>query len=99
MNAADLTHEYASRRAERPQAIRLRIVSLLGPATILAGIAWAILQPYRLTLLHPYGQGFWWLFSEPPLFVVVAGLVFHRLVVPGLRRDFDAAARERREER
>ena len=98
MNAAELTHQHVRpTRADRALAIRLRIVSLLGPLTALAGIVWAIAQPYRLTLLHPYGQGFWWLLSEPPLFVVAAGLAFHLLVVPGLRRDLEAVERERRE--
>ena len=40
---------------------RARIVALLGPLTVVGGIIWAIVQPYRLTLLHPYHQGFWWL--------------------------------------
>ena len=30
----------------------------------------AFCQPYRLTVLHPHGQGFWWLLVEPPLLVV-----------------------------
>jgi hypothetical protein len=32
---------------------------------------WAVAQPYRVTLLHPHGQGFWWLFVQPPLLVVL----------------------------
>ena len=55
---------------------RARIVALLGPLTIVAGIIWAIVQPSRLTLLHPGGQGFWWLVIEAPLLVAFAGLVF-----------------------
>ena len=56
---------------------------------------WALVQPYRVTLLHPHGQGFWWLFVEPPLLVVAAGLFFHFVVLPGLLQDLedqDAAA-------
>jgi hypothetical protein len=52
----------------------------LGPAAALAGLVWAIVQPYRVTLLHPHDQGFWWLFVEPPLLVVLAGVLFHVLV-------------------
>ena len=37
-------------------------------------------------LLHPHGQGFWWLFVEPPLLVIAVGLFFHFVVVPGLLR-------------
>jgi ABC-type amino acid transport system permease subunit len=55
---------------------RARIIALLGPLTVVAGIIWAIIQPSRLTLLHPHGQGFWWLVIEAPLLVAIAGLVF-----------------------
>lgn len=95
MNAAELTQQLRPTRADRALAIRVRIVSLLGPLTAFAGVVWGIVQPYRLTLLHPHGQGFWWLLSEPPVFLIFAGLAFHRLVVPGLRRDLEAAERER----
>jgi hypothetical protein len=96
VQAAELTHELKTRTAVERQSVRLRIVAALGPLTVLAGIAWAVAQPYRLTLLHPHHQGFWWLLSEPPLFVIVVGIVFHRLVVPGLRRDLAALEDEER---
>jgi len=70
-------------------------VSTLGPLTVLAGVIWAIAQPYRLTILHPVGQGFWWLFVEPPLLVIAVGLFFYFAIVPGLLEDLeerDAAA-------
>ena len=70
---------------------RARIVSALGPLTALAGVVWAILQPYRLTVLHPRGQGFWWLFVEPPLLVIAVGLLFYFAVVPGLLEDLEEA--------
>ena len=57
---------------------------------------WAILQPYRLTILHPLGQGFWWLLIEPPLLVAVAGILFALVVARPLLADLeerDAAAR------
>jgi hypothetical protein len=82
--------------APRTRSIRARAVSSLGPLTILAGLTWALLQPYRLTLLHPRGESFWWLAVEPPLLVVAVGLLFHFLVLPGLLEDLgrdDAAAR------
>jgi hypothetical protein len=68
---------------------RARIMSAVGPATAFAGIVWALVQPDRITLLHPYGQGFWWLFVEPPLLVIAAGLFFHLVVVPGLLEDLE----------
>ena len=66
-----------------------RIVSALGPLTALAGAVWAIVQPYRITLLHPHGQGFWWLFVEPPLLVIAVGLLFYFAVLPGLLEDLE----------
>jgi len=53
------------------------------------GVAWAFLQPYRVTLLHPHGQGFWWLAIEPPLLVVLAGIVFAFLVAPSVIEDLE----------
>lgn len=78
--------EAASRRT---RSARLLAVKALGPLTIAAGVVWAFVQPYRLTLLHPRGQGFWWLAIEPPLLVVGAGLAFALLVVPGLVEDLE----------
>jgi hypothetical protein len=73
----------------RTVSFRIRFVLALGPLTVLAGVAWAALQPYRLTLLHPYGQGIWWLLSEPPLYVVLVGLLFRLVVAPGLAKDLE----------
>jgi hypothetical protein len=75
---------------------RARAISLIGPSTVAAGLIWAILQPYRVTLLHPRGQGFWWLLIEPPLLVALAGIVFALVVAKPLLSDLeerDAAAR------
>ena len=75
---------------------RARAIGLLGPLTVLAGLVWAIVQPYRLTLLHPHHQGFWWLVTEPPLLVAAAGLFFSLAVARPLVADLeeeDAAAR------
>ena len=68
---------------------RERIVSALGPLTAFAGVVWAIVQPERITLLHPLGQGFWWLLVEPPLLVVAVGLFFHFVVLRGLLADLE----------
>jgi hypothetical protein len=76
----------------RQRTARARFVTLVGPVTALAGAIWAIAQPYRLTILHPDGQGFWWLFVEPPLLVIAVGLFFYFAVVPGLLEDLDRDA-------
>jgi len=75
-------------RAERA-VWRVRLLASLGPLAALAGVVWAIVQPYRVTLLHPHGQGFWWLFVQPPLFVVLAGALFHVFVARTLIEDLE----------
>jgi hypothetical protein len=74
---------------------RARVVSALGPMTALAGALWAIVQPYRITLLHPHGESFWWLLVQPPLLVIAVGLLFHFVVVPGLLEDLEDARASR----
>ena len=76
-------------RAHERRSARALTVAALGPVTMLAGLAWAVVQPWRLTLLHPHGQGFWWLFAEPQLLVVAVGAVFSLLVAPGLVEDLE----------
>jgi hypothetical protein len=70
---------------------RVRLVTALGPLTALAGLIWAIVQPYRITLLHPHGEGLWWLLVEPPLLVIAVGLFFYFVVLPGLLEDLEEA--------
>jgi hypothetical protein len=79
----------APREVRSRQTARANILSGLGPATVVAGVVWALFQPYRLTILHPHGQGFWWLVVEPPLLVVLVGALFHFLLVPGLLEDLE----------
>jgi hypothetical protein len=75
-------------RIRTRRSLRSLTVLSLGPVTMLVGVAWAFLQPWRVTLLHPHGQGFWWLLVEPPLLVIVAGLVF-AFVAPAIVRDLE----------
>ena len=89
MSTQPITHRLEQRARPRAIAFRPLAVSLLGPLTALAGFAWAIVQPYRVTLLHPHGQPFWWLAVEPPLLVVAAGLAFHLLVARPLVRELE----------
>jgi hypothetical protein len=79
--------------ADRVQGLALRVyaVSLLGPATVAGGLVWAILQPYRITLLHPRGQGLWWLVFEPPLFVMLVGALFTVFVARPVLADLEQA--------
>jgi hypothetical protein len=75
-----------------PLALRARLVLVLGPATALGGVVWALMQPWRLTLLHPHGQGLWWLLGQPPLYVVLVGLLFRLVLAPGIVEDMRRAA-------
>jgi hypothetical protein len=87
--SAEIAQPRIEERERARVSTRVRIVLALGPLTSLAGIVWALAQPWRLTLLHPHGQGFWWLLSEPPLYVVLAGLLFRFVLAPGIAEDVD----------
>jgi len=86
-STVDVSHLPLERSARSSR--RATIVSLLGPLTAAAGVVWAVLQPYRVTLLHPHGQSFWWLVVEPPLLVAAAGLVFAFVVARPLLADLE----------
>ena len=77
-----------SRTRSRRSARSIAVLAL-GPLTMLAGVIWAFVQPWRVTLLHPHGEGFWWLVVEPPLLVVAVGVVFALLIAPGLIEDLE----------
>ena len=89
--SADIAHELRGKEEERITHARARIVLALGPVTSLAGLVWAIVQPWRLTLLHPHGKGFWWLLAESPLYVVLVGILFRVVIAPGVVRDLEEA--------
>jgi hypothetical protein len=91
--SANIAHELQSKIEETAtRSLRARVILALGPLTSLAGIVWAVVQPWRLTLLHPHGQGFWWLLAEPPLYVVLAGVLFRLVIAPGLADDVERDA-------
>jgi amino acid transporter len=78
--------------ATRPRirrSARTTAVLAIGPTAMLAGLVWAFAQPYRITFLHPHDQGFWWLFVQPPLWMVMVGLVFHAFIAPGAVADLE----------
>jgi hypothetical protein len=84
-------------RAEQRSAVgraRLLAVEALGPLTILAGIVWAIAQPYRIVFLRDSDAGIWDYLGQPPLLVMVVGLLFAILIAPGLVEDMRAAESE-----
>ena len=89
MSSQPIIERLEERVAARDLSWRSLAVSLIGPLTAFAGVAWAIVQPYRVTLLHPRGEGFWWLFVEPPLLVILAGVAFHVFVTRPLVEDLE----------
>ena len=84
------TEHVGARREPIATTWRYRLVALLGPLTCAAGVVWAIVQPYRVTLLHPRGETFWWLVVQPPLLVVLVGALFHVFVARQLLADLEA---------
>lgn len=74
----------AAHRAGRSLAVQL-----LGPLTILGGFVWAIAQPYRIVFLHPHGKGLYDFLAQPPLLVVLVGILFSLLIAPGLVQDLE----------
>jgi hypothetical protein len=75
------------------RGFRVLAVEALGPLTVLGGIVWAFAQPYRVTFFYPEGKGFWDWAVQPPLLVVLVGLLFALVVAPGIVDDLEAAER------
>jgi hypothetical protein len=80
--------ERQSRRARERQR-RVVAVLLIGPLTMFAGLVWAIAQPYRITFLDPAGKNAYDFIVQPPLLVALVGLVFMKLIAPGLAEDLE----------
>ena len=76
-------------RGTRRATPRVLAIQLIGPLTILAGIVWAIAQPYRIVLLERQGKGLYDLLVQPPLLVVAVGLVYALWIAPGLVADLE----------
>ena len=75
------------------RGFRVLAVEALGPLTVLGGIVWAFAQPYRVTFFYPEGKGFWDWVVQPPLLVVLVGLLFALVVAPGVVDDLESAER------
>ena len=79
--------EERQRAVRRPS--RAFVVQLLGPLTVLAGAVWAVAQPYRIVFLDPDGKGLYDFLFQPPLLVVVVGLIYAIAIAPGLLEDLE----------
>jgi len=73
------------RTARRP--LRAITIEAIGPLTMLAGVIWAIAQPYRLAILHPHDKGFYDWLVQPPLLVIAVGVFFAAVIAPGIAED------------
>ena len=87
--ATSIPRDDARQRVSR-RPWRTLAVQLLGPLTILGGLVWAVAQPYRIVFLDRDGQGLYDYLFQPPLLVVLVGIVFTVLIAPGLVEDLDA---------
>jgi hypothetical protein len=68
---------------------RVLAVLLIGPVTVVGGLVWAIAQPYRITFLDREGRGLYDYLVQPPLLVVLVGLLYMVLIAPGLAEDLE----------
>ena len=73
------------------KGFRVLGIEAIGPITALGRIVWAIAQPYRVTFFYPEGKEFWDWVVQPPLLVVLVGLLFSLFVAPGLVEDIEQA--------
>lgn len=92
MEGSSVNTQVATKAEPRQRArrsSRALAVLAIGPLAALVGLAWAVVQPYRITMLDPAGQGFWWLLAQPPLYVIAAGLFFHLVIAPGVVADLE----------
>ena len=70
----------------RQREWRATAVEAIGLLTVLGGVVWAVAQPYRIILLDREGHGAWDFLSQPPLLVIVAGVLFELVVARPLVR-------------
>jgi hypothetical protein len=79
-----------ARERRRPAPTpRLLAVEAIGPLTIVAGVVWAIAQPYRVAFIYRDGKGLYDYIFQPPLLVVAIGVIFALIVAPSLARDLE----------
>jgi len=89
--AGELEH---SRQRTARRSGRALAIGALGPLAALGGLVWSVAQPYRVTLLHPRGEGLWDLVVQPPLLVIAVGLLFALAIAPGILEDLEATQDE-----
>jgi hypothetical protein len=85
------THVPEQAEPLRPRTLRrpsrALAVQLLGPLTMLGGVVWAVVQPHRIVFLDTEAKGAYDYLIQPPLLVILVGLVYMLLIAPGLVED------------
>ena len=81
----------SERETVERRSLRVLAIESLGPLTILGGVVWAILQPYRIVFFDHAGKGFYDYLVQPPLLVIGVGLLFTLAIAPGLIEDLRSA--------
>lgn len=81
--------EHAELRLRRRSLPAGRLVRAIGPVTILGGIVWGVLQPYRIVFLTGDAQSAYDWVAQPPLLVIAVGALYALVVAPGLIRDLE----------
>ena len=87
--ASSIPKEEARQAVER-RPWRALAIQLLGPITIVVGLAWAVAQPYRIVFLERADRGVYDYLFQAPLLVVLVGLVHALAIAPGLIEDLEA---------
>lgn len=88
--ATSIPERVGRRRRLSRRQLRIFTVQLLGPLTMIAGVVWAVAQPYRLAFLDRDGKGVYDFLFQPPLLVVVVGLAYALAIAPGLVADLES---------
>lgn len=85
----------AARRGEDARReLRVLAIQLLGPLTVLAGLCWAVAQPYRVSLASAAERSIYHVLVQGPLLVIAVGVLYAALVAPGLVRDLRESDRD-----
>ena len=87
--ASSIPKEEALQAVDR-RPWRALAIQLLGPITIVVGLAWAVAQPYRIVFLERADRGVYDYLFQAPLLVVLVGLVYALAIAPGLIEDLEA---------
>jgi hypothetical protein len=79
----------AERDTVTRKTARVLAIEAIGPLTIVAGVVWAIAQPYRIVFIEREGKGLYDYLMQGPVLVAAVGLFFAVAVAPALVDDLN----------